>query len=847
MTHPLYDYLCQQLDEMLRKRGIVVFYDPRHEFEPFFDEELEYDGNGDGGLRRSLVKDRLTFVARHTGSFLRLRHEVEPVVKLDTPEPLIVYLPGAERDRKKSILMELEKGGQTYEPQLKRLARNVLRHQFTEGRIDDLLRPTKVNYKDIVALLKQDGEGIPTSVLYTIFERAKSETLIARWLAEEEKDADIAEKEAREELFKLVECRIGLPIPPEEPLPIARGKVLFYVLVNEFRSDLDCAPPQAVGMVPEPPSKEHLNRTREVAETLRCNHATRYVGLAEKAEGDLGLATAKIDAGSLGKIDTFRFEERALLAHAGKLICTGRYEDALETIRERRRSFWVDRDVNRQAQWEACRLMAALGEAVKRVGPLIAKTNGRPGRWVQAYAGEQGWFRVDSLQRSLETWVAKMDQEPETEQALAVVRRAHEELLKKMAEGFTKVFVEAGWTVDGVLHQTGIYPDVVKTMGGRVAYFLVDAMRFEMGEELAHQLEGAKDLTVRPAIAALPTITPVGMAALLPGASSGFSVIENKNMLAAKVEGSTMATISDRMKFLKAKEPGTSEMLLGKVLKESPSRLRRSVEGTSLVVVRSQEIDALGENVDELTARAAMESVIGNVARAIRKLVTAGIENFVVTADHGHQFSMRKEDDMKTDSPGGRTVDLHRRCWVGHGGATPPGCIRVSGADLGYHTDMDFVFPTGLGVFKAGGGLSFHHGGISLQELVIPVVSLRMKNGEEQANAAPTVQVVGLPEKITNRTFSVRVLTTGDLFVNESLALRIILIAKNEQVGQAGMALGGELDRSSSVLRVAASSEADVVLMLTRDDCAAVRVVVLDPTTDAVLEQSDEIPVSLGI
>ena len=57
---------------------------------------------------------------------------------------------------------------------------------------------------------------------------------------------------------------------------------------------------------------------------------------------------------------------------------------------------------------------------------------------------------------------------------------------------------------------------------------------------------------------------------------------------------------------------------------------------------------------------------------------------------------------MKMDNPGGDTVDLHRRCWIGHGGTTPAGRPRV-GAELGYDTDLDFVFPTGLGVFKAGG------------------------------------------------------------------------------------------------------------------------------------------------
>ena len=46
MTHPLHDYLCQQLGERLRKNGILVFYDPRGEFEPFFDQELKNEGTG---------------------------------------------------------------------------------------------------------------------------------------------------------------------------------------------------------------------------------------------------------------------------------------------------------------------------------------------------------------------------------------------------------------------------------------------------------------------------------------------------------------------------------------------------------------------------------------------------------------------------------------------------------------------------------------------------------------------------------------------------------------------------------------------------------------------------------
>ena len=159
LMHPFHDYLCQQLDNLLKKRGVIVFYDSRREFEPFFDRELQETGTGYDGLPRVFVKERLTFVARHEGSFFALRNAVEPIADLDKPEPLIVYLPGIDRDRQTSVLMELEKSGTAYEPQLKRLALNVLRKRFTDGQIDEMLRPASVGYDDIVSFLHQGEEG----------------------------------------------------------------------------------------------------------------------------------------------------------------------------------------------------------------------------------------------------------------------------------------------------------------------------------------------------------------------------------------------------------------------------------------------------------------------------------------------------------------------------------------------------------------------------------------------------------------------------------------------------------------------------------------------------------------
>jgi len=96
------------------------------------------------------------------------------------------------------------------------------------------------------------------------------------------------------------------------------------------------------------------------------------------------------------------------------------------------------------------------------------------------------------------------------------------------------------------LHQTHIYSEVVAEQPKPVAYFLVDAMRFEMGVELAERLPKTAEVIVRPAIASLPSITPIGMAALQPGASASFSVVEQKATLGVRIDDAFLPDLAAR-------------------------------------------------------------------------------------------------------------------------------------------------------------------------------------------------------------------------------------------------------------------------------------------------------------
>ncbi len=364
--HALFELLCKQLGDRLRKRRVVLFYDLRREFEPFIDELVPEPGPS-AGIERVRMDGLEVHLARFKGSYFAVRFAVEDLVAVDLPDPLLVYLSGAERDPKTSVFMEFEKAGITYELQLKRLARNVLRQVYTDGDIDEMLKPEALGYQDVVAYLRQAESDGQASILKTIFGEAGSETILVQWLADADHDAPIADKEAIAELYRLVEARLGLALAPSMAIAEARARVLRYVLVNEFRSDLSCEPPASIGMVPAPPSKDQLDRMRQLAQRLRKEFPERYVAIADQVEDELALRHAAIDPACLGSIDTFRFEERALLHHAGELAAAKRFDAALAIVTGRARSFWADRDVARQVQWKACGFLAKLGLAIEGV------------------------------------------------------------------------------------------------------------------------------------------------------------------------------------------------------------------------------------------------------------------------------------------------------------------------------------------------------------------------------------------------------------------------------------------------------------------------------------------------
>lgn len=119
--------------------------------------------------------------------------------------------------------------------------------------------------------------------------------------------------------------------------------------------------------------------------------------------------------------------------------------------------------------------------------------------------------------------------------------------------------------------------------------------------------------------------------------------------------------------------------------------------------------------------REAMSQVIRDLHRGTNRLVNLGFEDVVVCSDRSLLLREDIDDAMKLAPPPGEVLELHRRCAVGRdlGGGSHYAVFKVAEPGLG--GDLELAFPRGINAFKTVGNMAYHHGGVSLQDLVVSV------------------------------------------------------------------------------------------------------------------------------
>ena len=98
---------------------------------------------------------------------------------------------------------------------LRRVVREVLREFMSDGDIDEVVSRPRLTFSDAAALIAQRGTKEPVSILKVIFPSSDTASLLAAWIAQPDRDAELEAKDGRAELLRLISARIGLSLPDE--------------------------------------------------------------------------------------------------------------------------------------------------------------------------------------------------------------------------------------------------------------------------------------------------------------------------------------------------------------------------------------------------------------------------------------------------------------------------------------------------------------------------------------------------------------------------------------------------------------------------------------------------------
>ncbi len=421
---------------------------------------------------------------------------------------------------------------------------------------------------------------------------------------------------------------------------------------------------------------------------------------------------------------------------------------------------------------------------------------------------QRGWDVVKKLREDIETiyvnWFLP-------QLALGWGRFVEKELLQK-------------WELPEVPNQYEFFERNIADVPGkkpqpRTFVIISDALRYEVAQELTTALNGKYRVKAKldSQLGVLPSVTALGMASLLPHSKlqytdKGFVLADGKSTEGLERRGEVLAT------------RGGVAIWADDLLEMTSEAAREFVSDKRVIYIYHDQIDKRGDKAptEKQTFAAARDAIneIGNVVRFVTDRLN-GYRVFI-TADHGFLYTDTAPDETDKsklgDKPQG-TIKAKKRFLIGHNlgksesvwhGSTH----RTAKAEGG----MEFWLPKGINRFHFAGGARFVHGGAMLQEIVIPVITVKyLKDKGQRDNTrtkAVSVQVLGrTPHKVTTNKHRFRMLQTEA--VSERIRATVLKVAIYEGSEPVTTAETVAFDSTSSSLD---ERERSVTLTLTNKE-----------------------------
>lgn len=409
-------------------------------------------------------------------------------------------------------------------------------------------------------------------------------------------------------------------------------------------------------------------------------------------------------------------------------------------------------------------------------------------------------FKTDRRYRYFYYYLDKIEDTARYEKLRELVENIYtNEYLNRITVNWNNEIADADGET-GLVLQRNFFNEYVNSSKDRVVVIISDAFRYEAAHTLFEQLQADEkcSATITAMQGVLPSYTPLGMASLLPHKS-----LEYNESFDVLVDGKICASTEQREAQLQQYKANSKCIQFDALKNMKQADLRSVFTGQDAVYVYHNQVDARGDKANtENEVFTACEEAVEEIHSLIRRLSSqANTHHFLITADHGFIYKRDKiQVSDKISGANAKTNSVGQRYVVSDKAVDKDGVCSVSlGSVLGNSDERIVSYPLASDIFRvAGAGQNFVHGGCSPQEMIIPLIDVKVERGKKETSVAE-IALVSLTNKITN------LITTLDFVQTEPISdvvketsYRVYFVSEsNEKISNENIIIADKKDKDT--------------------------------------------------